>query len=104
MLSMKLDKDLKDRIDKYFEIVSAIDLYNILTQKYKFKSINEATVTYGLYLSEERTDSSFLCDVESYTYLDIKQELEVVKVKNVEDSVMNTHIMHDNECSIPFAA
>lgn len=59
MLSMKLDKDLKDRIDKYFEIVSAIDLYNILTQKYKFKSINESIVTNGLYINEERTEQFF---------------------------------------------
>lgn len=34
---MKLDKKLKDKIDKYFQNIDPNELYRILVKKYKFK-------------------------------------------------------------------
>lgn len=56
---MKLDKELKERIDRYFDEISANELYSILTEKYHFKNKdnNIIVVNEGKYL--RRKDISF---------------------------------------------
>lgn len=41
---MKLTKELKERIDKYFEQVSADELYKILTKKYHMPKISKKLI------------------------------------------------------------
>lgn len=41
---MKLDKELKEKIDRYFDNISAENLYSILTEKYNFVDTDSDTV------------------------------------------------------------
>jgi len=41
---MKLTKNLKSKIDKYFENISAEELYNILTNKFHFPNTDKETI------------------------------------------------------------
>ena len=44
---MKLTKELKERIDKYFEQISADELYKILTKKYHMPKISKKLIFTG---------------------------------------------------------
>lgn len=58
---MKLDEKLKERIDKYFNEISAEELYYILTEKYKFPENSDQTVSVNCdkYLRKEDNTSDF---------------------------------------------
>ena len=61
---MKLDEKLKERIDKYFNEISAEELYYILTEKYKFPENSDQTVSVNCdkYLrKEDNTSDFFIC-------------------------------------------
>ena len=80
---MKFDKQLKDKIDSYFDSISADELYAILTEKYNFSEAG------GMI----------------YADIVVKQEVEVVKIKFIEGT---SHSESDEavspSSSIPLAA
>ncbi len=107
---MKLDKDLKDRIDRYFDSISADELYSILTGKYNFIDDNSDAGTVivddGKYLCRENVVSEFINDDIIYADIDVKQEVEVVKMKFLKDTSdsQNEEVVYGQPCSIPLAA
>lgn len=105
---MKLNKALKERIDRYFNEISANELYSILTEKYNFVNNDNDTVIVdnGKYVCKTDIISEFVDDVISYANLDVKQEFEVVEIKFLEDTsnIQNEEIVCDKSCSIPLAA
>lgn len=107
-LVMKLDKELKEKIDRYFDNISAENLYSILTEKYNFVDNDSDTVIVnnGKYSCMEDMVSEFMNDIMFYSDLDFGMNVEVVKMKFLED-ILGYHkeeIVCDNSCSIPLAA
>lgn len=106
---MKLDKELKEKIDRYFDNISADELYSILIEKYNFVDTDSDTVIVdnGKYSCKEDMVLEFMNDIMSYSDLDFNMSVEVVKMKFLEDILGNhkkEEIVWDNSCSIPLAA
>ncbi len=105
---MKLDEKLKERIDKYFNEISAEELYYILTEKYKFPENSDQTVSVNCdkYLRKEDNTSDFFNNIISYANLEIMQKIEIIKMKYIDDISNNPNegIKCDKSCSIPLAA
>lgn len=105
---MKLDKDLKEKIDRYFDNISADELYGILTGKYNFpeEGINMLVVKDG-YPCQEDEISEIVTGDMSYADVVVKQEIEVVRMKFLEDtsdSQNEESSGYDSHSSIPLAA
>lgn len=105
---MKLNKELKNRIDRYFDEISADELYSILTEKYNFTDQDNETVIVndGKYLCDNNRISEVINKVTSYANIDVKLEMEVVKMKFLEDTSdsQDDKTVYDQICSISFAA
>lgn len=112
---MKLDKELKDKIDRYFDNISATELYSILKEKYKFQEKDSSDSLMGNdkylykkyeYLYNGDMISGFVNNTMYYADIDIKQKVEVVKVKFLEDTLdyKNEEIVENQNSSITFAA
>ena len=56
---MKLDNNLKERIDKYFAEISAEELYYILTDKYNLTNGDEILINKGKF--QNINDTSLRC-------------------------------------------
>ncbi len=104
---MKLNKNLKERIDNYFAGISAEELYSILTDKYDFTNVDAVFVDEGEYPNMSDTLSNayrkFIFYVEESK---IVQTFESVDVKFVKDSsdIKDAEVVYDEKCTIPFAA
>lgn len=105
---MILDNSLKNKIDKYFENISAEDLYSILTKQYDFEKICIQLTNGGKYQNIDDRFSSIYRQEFSYVSFsknDNKPELESIKTKFVEDCFEdNSTIAYNKESTIPFAA
>lgn len=55
---MKLNKEIKDRIDKYFENITAEELFDLAVKKYGFKINNDIDINNQ---SFEIVGQSFYC-------------------------------------------
>lgn len=105
---MKLDKELKEKIDRYFDNISATELYTLLKEKYNFPEDDKNVIIINdEYISkEDNMISDFINDGISYADLFVKQPLEVVNMKFIEDASYSESgdIVYNQSCSIPFAA
>lgn len=105
---MKLDKELKERIDRYFDEISADELYSVLTEKYHFESKDNdmVIVNNGKYLCREDMMPAFWEGTMSYANLDIKLEIEVVQMDlwGNKSDIQKEEFVCDKSCSIPLAS
>ena len=65
---MKLDNNLKERIDKYFAEISAEELYYILTDKYNLTNGDEILINKGEFQNINDTLSKAYREFISYEY------------------------------------
>lgn len=105
---MKLDKELKEKIDRYFDNISASDLYTLLKEKYNFPEDDKNVVIINdEYISkEDNIIADFINDNMSYADIVVKQALEVVKMKFIEDTSdsESDDTVYNQSSSIPLAA
>lgn len=103
---MKLDNNLKERIDQYFAGMSAEDLYCILTDKYNFIKDDVLLVSEGEYQNMNDTFSKMYREFISYVAEYKTQPFECLDVKFLEASNMikDSNVVYNKECTIPFAA
>lgn len=104
---MKLDNNLKERIDKYFAEISAEELYYILTDKYNLTNGDEILINKGEFQNINDTLSKAYREFISYaTEYKIAQTFESINVKFVKGSnaIKDSKIVYNKECTIPFAA
>lgn len=104
---MKLDKELKDRIDRYFDNISATELYTILTRKYNFPEKDSSIIVINdEYICKENIIPELIKGNISYADIIVKQDVEIAKMKLLE----NTSDFQDGEsvynptCTLPLAA
>lgn len=105
---MKLDKEIRAKIDKYFDNISADELYYLLTNKYNFidKTKNSRVIINNQYFCNKDIKSEFFNDVMRYANLDIRQDVEIIKMKFLDDmsDYQNEESVYNQPCSIPLAA
>ena len=105
---MKLDKELKDRIDRYFDNISATDLYTILTRKYNFpeKGNDIIVVNYEYNSCKENIIPELTKGNISYADIISKQDIEVAKMKLLKNTsdFQDGDFVYNPTSTIPLAA
>lgn len=105
---MKLDKELKEKIDGYFDNISASELYTLLKEKYNFPEDDKnVVITNDEYISKaDKMIYDFINDNMSYSDIFVKEALNVVKMKFIENTSdsESDNTVYNQSCSIPLAA
>ncbi len=118
---MKLTTELKNRIDRYFEKISADELYAILTTKYHLKDIDDDKYATVIHKTEYYPviantyasiwDSSMclrkykgINEGMSYDYLNIENNFGEVQTQMLSNTSNIQENINDDCVSIPLAA
>ena len=100
---MKLDKNTKEIIDKYFAEISAEELYSILTNQYGFEKDETVVVSDGLYSHVTPTSLDLDClpiayaptchFIKNFAYVEVKS---VASNTSLKDSIIESNSISTN--------
>ena len=101
---MKLNKELKENIDKYFENISAGELYDVLTQEFNMPVCETIQTGVIEYESQEKTiSSSFGCSVSYSSYFKEENQYKSLGTDSIKEHKAN-YTDNDPNNNLPFAA